>query len=49
MINSIGFQMSVLAVAGIMLLYQPVINFFELFVKNKSKLLIIQLKHFQSQ
>jgi len=46
MINSIGFQMSVLAVAGIMLLYQPVINFFELFVKNKSKITDYSIKTF---
>ncbi len=36
MVYSVGFQMSVLAVAGIFLLYQPILNFFALFFKNKN-------------
>lgn len=46
MVNSIGFQMSVLAVAGIMLLYQPIIDFFELFVKKTSKITDYAIKTF---
>ncbi|HPI19039.1 MAG TPA: ComEC/Rec2 family competence protein [Candidatus Kapabacteria bacterium] len=44
MVYSVGFQMSVLAVSGIFLLYQPILDFFKLFFKNQNLIIDYTIK-----